>query len=188
MSNTTIKIGLKIGRWLIKDVAERVKGREAFLCECECKTERIVTKNSLSKSRSCGCLQRERAKQCSTKHGCHGIRTYNIWCNMKERCNNPNNKDYHYYGGRGIKVYELWEKDFKKFISDMGECPENMSIDRINNELGYYPDNCRWATQMTQCNNSRNNRYLTYRNETLTLSQWANITEINPSVLYNRLS
>ena len=82
-------------------------------------------------------------------------KTYNCWSNLKQRCNNPNNKDYKKYGGRGIKVCDRWLNSFENFLEDMGEAPEGMSIDRTNNDGNYEPNNCRWTTSETQSRNCR---------------------------------
>lgn len=93
------------------------------------------------------------------KHG-HNTRingttkTYRVWQSLRKRCHNPKNKSYKYYGGRGIKVCESWNK-FKNFLTDMGECPDKLTIERINNDKGYSPDNCKWATFTEQSRSSR---------------------------------
>jgi hypothetical protein len=99
-------------------------------------------------------------------------RTYMCWAGLRSRCNNPNDPDFKNYGGRGIKCCERWN-NFEMFLEDMGEKPEGFSIDRINVDGNYEPDNCRWATSSQQGNNRRNNITITYNNETHTLAEWA---------------
>lgn len=97
---------------------------------------------------------------------------YALWSHMKDRCLNENNTRYKSYGGRGITVCERW-MDFQNFLSDMGERPEGMTLDRIDNDKGYSPDNCRWATNKQQQRNKTNNKLITYKGETKTLADWA---------------
>lgn len=121
-----------------------------------------------------------------TKHGKRWTRSYSIWCGMITRCHNPNSKSYPGYGGRGIFVCDRWRK-FENFYADMGDPPADMSLDRINGNLGYSPDNCRWATAKEQRANSRTVRLLTFNGETFNVSEWAERLGINPSSLTERL-
>ena len=97
------------------------------------------------------------SNQYSKKHGMYGTRTYWAWHNMKQRCYNPRHDSYPNYGGRGIKVCEDW-KDFKSFYADMGECPEKMTLERVDNTKGYYLENCQWVSHKVQARNRRNNK------------------------------
>lgn len=110
-------------------------------------------------------------------HGRSHTRAYSIWHGMLSRCNNSNEKAYPNYGGRGIKVCERW-KSFINFVTDMGDPPPGMSVDRIDNDKGYEPENCRWVDRRTQNRNKRNNRLLTIKGETLPLSVWVERTGI----------
>jgi len=127
-------------------------GGNRWVCVCECGARVVVLGASLRKGRtkSCGCLARERA----TKHGMSRSRAYGIWKAMMQRCYNPNCSAYAYYGGRGIIVCECWHS-FVNFLIDMGEPPPGLSIDRINNDGNYEPTNCRWATPSEQNQNRR---------------------------------
>lgn len=106
---------------------------------------------------------------------------------MKQRCLNKNNPRWYSYGGRGIKVCKRW-MDFTKFYADMGNPPDNMTLDRINNNGNYTPDNCKWSDAIEQQNNMRTNHFVTYKNKTKTVSQWAIYLGINKSTLSKRLS
>lgn len=113
-------------------------------------------------------------------------KTYSSWENMLTRCNNPNNNRYQYYGNKGITVCERW-LIFENFLTDMGERPEGTSLDRIDNNKGYYKENCRWATEITQANNKSTNRFITYKGETYTLKQWGRILGVNSVTISSRL-
>jgi hypothetical protein len=106
---------------------------------------------------------------------------------MKGRCQNPNNHKYPIYGARGIKVCDRWQK-FENFLADMGERPsKKYSIDRIDNDGHYTPDNCRWADRYEQQNNTRRNRLITINGETKTMSQWGRQFGISPDTIWNRI-
>jgi len=111
------------------------------------------------------------------KHGfsytCLNHKVYQIWTSMRSRCNNPNHRFYHQYGGRGIRVCEAWAS-FEAFWRDMGPSwREGLTLERRNNDLGYSPDNCIWASRKTQANNRSNSRFVTFAGETKTIAQWA---------------
>lgn len=121
------------------------------------------------------------------KHGLCGSPLYTTWLCMRDRCVNPNNDNYHNYGGRGIAVCERWNS-FEAFISDMGSRPEGTSLDRIDVNKNYEPSNCRWATQEVQHNNTRRTVFLEFNGETLSIAQWAKKTGIHRAILRTRLN
>lgn len=122
----------------------------------------------------------------TTHHMSHTL-TYKTWKRMINRCRNINSPDYKDYGDRGIKVCDKW-LNFENFLKDMGEKPVHKSIDRIDNNKDYKPDNCRWSNTVEQARNKRNNHYITYNNITKCLSEWSEITGIKQSTIRMRLS
>lgn len=113
---------------------------------------------------------------------------YQIWCDMHYRCKRKKNRDYKRYGGRGIKVCARWN-DIKNFIADMEPTyKKNLTLDRINNDENYSPENCRWATRKEQASNRRNTRLATFRNRTYTLSEWSRIMDIPKPTLFQRIN
>lgn len=163
-----------------------------YYCLCVCqKIVRVKVGNLRSgNSMSCGCQKGQLITNKKIKHG-HARRNkvtsiFTIWSSMIERCGNPNSEFYYRYGGRGIKVCERWLK-FENFLEDMGERPAGLTIERVDNDLGYFKENCRWADRTEQANNRRSNRYLTLNGETKSLSEWAKFVGVNPSTISCRL-
>lgn len=120
----------------------------------------------------------------------NGKRTteFKAWQAMKTRCNNPNFNGYKYYGGRGIKVCDRWLEGFENFLCDMGRKPsDEYSLERKNGELGYYPENCKWATRIEQLNNTRQNRFLEWDGKRMTVAQWGREIGIRGKTLRERI-
>lgn len=157
-------------------------------CSCDCGGENIVRASHLKSGNvsSCGCLGRERVSRAKTTHGMDKTKTYYAWAAIKQRCRNPKNRAYQYYGGRGIDICDRWHDSFEAFLTDMGEAPPNTSIDRIDNNRGYEPKNCRWTTAKDQGRNKRNNLIIALGGEQRSLSEWAEITGIPKSTIYGR--
>lgn len=129
----------------------------SFKCSCGNNCEAIASLVWRGIKHSCGCLGKEVYKTANLKHGCKNKRIYNIWNQMKVRCNSKKHVAYSRYGGRGIKVCKRWLK-FETFLEDMGHPPsDNHTLDRISNNRGYYKSNCRWATRKEQNRNARTN-------------------------------
>jgi len=120
-------------------------------------------------------------------HGMSGTSEHRTWKSMKKRCFNPNDKDYLHYGGRGITVCDRW-LNFENFLADMGSRPTvKHSLDRIDNNADYSPENCKWSTKAEQANNQRSNRLITIENDTRTSAQWAKKMDISKQLIYRRL-
>jgi hypothetical protein len=120
------------------------------------------------------------------KHGLTKHPLFEVWKSMLGRCGNPKDKNYFRYGGRGIIVCDRW-KDFVNFLEDMGERPLGMTLERINNDSNYEPQNCRWATVKEQARNRRGQRLIEFNGETKCLSEWAEQYKIIPDTLASRL-
>ena len=193
-------VGQKFGRLLvIKDLGieknETKNNYHKFECLCDCGNVCQVIWQSLvsGNTRSCGCLCDE-ARHAPKKHGCSYDRLYGIYSNILQRCYNPNNTAYSYYGGRGISVCEEWKENylaFKKWAYNNGFNPNLQStkctIDRIDVNGNYCPENCRWVDMKFQGNNRRNNKYIEYKGEIHTLSEWADIVGLSSDTLYSRI-
>lgn len=185
-------LGLRFG--LLTAVSRDLERPGYFVCDCVCGTAKSVRQDHLrsGKTISCGCEHKRRASarasnmhKANTKHGMANTRTHSIWMGMLSRCRNPNSQFYSHYGERGIDVCDRW-LEFANFLSDMGTAPPGMEIDRIDNDAGYSPQNCRWASRRDQQNNRRNNRLLTHAGKTMTLTQWARHVDLNPSTVSAR--
>ena len=149
--------GLRFGRLLIKSRGENsVKGNAKWVCVCDCGKETIVVGTSLrsEKTLSCGCLKKERIGNLNRTHSRTRTREYNSWRGMKRRCSNPDDTHYHLYGARGISYVAEWES-FDRFYNDMGDCPQGYQLDRVDVNLGYSNENCRWADKTIQAFNIR---------------------------------
>lgn len=158
-----------------------------WYCRCACGGEKTVPGMVLraGRSNSCGCLQRQPGQ--NRRHGMSKSTEHNIWTGMRERCKNPNSKFYSYYGGRGIKRCERWNV-FENFYSDMGRRPSRKhTIDRIDNDGDYSPENCRWALPTVQHGNTRKNVYFVIRGEKAHLSEWARRFHIDPDLVSQRI-
>ena len=191
--------GCVFGKWNVIEKANSVRRKDGrimryWLCECSCDkhTTRIVLERSLlnNKSTSCGCSRREtsKKKKINSTHCMSTSRLYSIYNHMCNRCNNRNDINYKNYGGRGITVCNEWNEfePFYEWAKQSGYSDE-LTIDRIDVNKGYSPDNCRWSDQKTQANNKTNNRNYTYCGETHTIAEWSRIYEMDYKLLWRRL-
>lgn len=182
--------GKKFGRLLLLHPTKQTKqGHWIWLCQCDCGNQKEITGSNIvyGRTTSCGCVQRERASTANKEHGLTGTTECRIWQAIKNRTSNRNGQDFDDYGGRGITVCERWSNSFQAFLDDMGERPDGMSLDRINNDLGYFKENCRWATKIEQMNNTRGNHRETFNGETRTIAEWSRATGIKQSKISRRL-
>ncbi len=140
--------------------------------QCHCGARFFMRTASFGRTQSCGCFY-ERRRIAVTAHGLSQTVEYQTWVNVVKRCTDPTRHDYPRYGGRGITVCDRWLGSCEAFVEDMGPRPEGYSIERIDNELGYSPDNCRWASRRDQCRNRRSNRTITLDGVTRCLTEWA---------------
>jgi hypothetical protein len=138
--------------------------------------------------KSCGCHNKSAILERNHKHGMSHSSTYEIYMGMMKRCYNPKTANYHDYGGRGIAVCDRWRESFVNFLEDMGERPADKSLDRYPDMNGNYePGNCRWATRSEQNRNKRNNRFIEFNGEVLTLSEWARKIGVHHVTIISRI-
>jgi hypothetical protein len=177
------RVGAVFGRLTILAFVgySHTSGSELCRCRCACGREVVVQHRNLmsGNTKACGCVHR--------KHGRNDTPEHRVWRKMRERCSNPNAAGFTNYGGRGIRVCERWA-EFANFFADMGERPSPQhTIERIDVNGDYAPENCRWATNAEQQQNRRDNVRLTYGGETHSLTEWARRRGLNAATLYGRL-
>jgi hypothetical protein len=189
-------VGMRYGRLVVVEPAPsnaKSKNKQS-LCRCDCGNTKVVTNSQLrnGKTKSCGCMKTEsamRAAKASIKHGMRGCPEYRLWQSMLNRCRNTNITRYvEHYSGRGIKVCEQWQRSFEVFFADMGPRPTTKhSLDRIDVNSDYTPENCRWATATEQQRNKRNTIMVTWNGETKCIRDWEDSLGDAKEILYNRL-
>ncbi len=186
-------IGKTYNRLLVVDESHQDnRGKRYYSVRCVCGTDKVIRGDIIRghKVKACGCLHRESARSLGLSKATHRMGktlTYKTWSSMKDRCFNINNVHYHHYGGRGITVCKEWADSFESFYSDMGTKPKGLTIERRNNNLGYYKENCSWENAKTQANNTRGNRHITHNGKTLTVAQWSDITGIKYGTIHARV-
>lgn len=189
MDNNDI-VGKKYGRLTVISYSHSKGYSKYYLCKCECGKEKTVFRGNIlyGKTLSCGCLQKERATE-ATKLPGDRSRLHKILRQMISRCEDKRNNRYHRYGERGLTVCVEWKNDkeaFCKWELSNGYKP-GLTIDRIDNDKGYSPDNCRWATTQEQSLNTSTNVNITYNGKTQTLKEWARELGIKNTTLHNRI-
>lgn len=188
--------GMKFGRLTVMSRAEDIiqasgRRRTAWLCKCDCGNSVVVSSDNLKSgaTTSCGCYKRECTSKRKSTHHETNTHLYGVWCTMKSRCYNKNVKSYNRYGGRGIEVCDLWLNSYENFRdwAITNGYSNGLSIDRIDNDKGYSPDNCRWVSEVEQANNRSSNRLITFHGETHNITEWAKILNINPKTIFTRI-
>lgn len=177
-------------------VIERVKKENSkqtyWKCKCECGNITITTSPHLKDghTRSCGCLQKQKMKEIMTTHNLSNTRIFKIWCGIKDRTMRTTHKSHKNYGAKGIKMCDEWMNSFEAFYNWAinNGYQEYLTIDRINNNDDYKPNNCRWITMKAQQNNRTNNHNITYKGITHTMKEWSEILGINYTTLSMRLN
>lgn len=183
----------KFNRLTVLGPIGRSKSRQiVWLCLCECGKFSTVQGDDLRRNhtKSCGCFNLEVCSSRQTTHNLSKTPIYETWCHIIGRCTLPSDKAWKNYGGRGISICKEWRENFQIFY-DQVSCLENYgkkgyTLDRIDNEGNYAPENVRWATRKTQCRNTRRNRIITFNNESKCLSEWAENIGISPDALDRR--
>lgn len=192
MPNKINLLGLTFGRLTVIKQAPHKGVRISWYCKCSCGKIKSVCSGSLKsgKTLSCGCLLLEIVKKVNMTHGMCYTPESRAWHHMKGRCYDKNDKNYNYYGGRGIKVCNKWLNSFENFFEDMGFRPTiKHSLDRINVNGDYKPSNCRWATTKEQSRNMRSNRWIEFRGVRMLKTDWADyfgILQSNLGTLLNK--
>ena len=187
--------GQQFGRLKVIERAENKGTLTCWLCQCECGNRVVITGKELRRggSKSCGCLLRDKTSSRFLTHGASkkdsaDHRLYSIWFAMHDRCYRKKNRSFPNYGGRGIDVCDEWHifEAFRDWAWRNGY-HESLSIDRIDNDKGYSPGNCRWVTPLEQPHNRRVTRYLTYKNQTKTMKEWGEEYRIPYKALARRI-
>lgn len=191
--------GVRFGRLTaVEDTGRCVRGR-IWRCVCDCGTEKLVVSQALRSghTKSCGCLQPDAARESGVKRRTHGHTTreskdsaseYFIWSSMKARCANPKNASYKRYGARGIDVCDRWLSSYEDFFNDMGARPsKEHSLDRIDTNKGYFPENCRWADKFQQAETRTNVRRIDVSGRVMTAAAWSREYGVPAMAIRNRI-
>lgn len=160
------------------------------MCDCGNLVEVSGANLKKNNTKSCGCFQKETTAKRFTKHNKSNTRLYKTYNEMKSRCYNKNDKDYQYYGGRGIAVCDEWLDDFMNFYNWAmdNDYLDDLTIDRIDVDSDYSPDNCRWVDMKTQNRNTRRNRMIVINGETHCLSEWCEILNLDYNKINSRIN
>lgn len=183
--------GEKFGELLVLKRISKTGEPALYLCKCDCGKTTVVRGCNLKSgaTKSCGCLRRKATAGLRYSHGKHNTKIYKCWCNMRDRCSNQNNKEYSAYGGRGIHVCDEWSK-FSTFYNwaMLNGYDEDLTIERIDVNKNYCPENCTWVNRHDQSRNRTDNRKITFNGKTMILKDWGDEIGINEATIRNRLN
>jgi hypothetical protein len=180
--------GSKVGRYLLIKLVDRLASRVTIWeCLCECGETVTITSDAIRKSRGYACQRSHTLKVSGVTAS--KTREYWIWRGIRRRCNNPSSRPYPYYGGRGIKVCDRWEESFANFLADMGPRPSpDHSIDRIDNDGDYCPENCKWSTKKEQARNTRRATIIEFDGRKMSLPQWCELLGVPAYIVRVRIN
>jgi len=192
MKRTPIDVGYRFCRLvtLAYQGVEESSRRRLWKVVCDCGTEKVVRENGLKtgNTKSCGCLNLELAAKRVTKYGKGATPESQVWRDIKKRCLNPSDPNFHHYGGRGITICGEWRDDFLKFLEDVGPRPfQGATLDRIDNSRGYEPGNTRWVTMRVQQRNKRTNLLIEIGGDVKTLIEWSEIYRLDKGTAHGRV-
>ena len=193
MLNRIDLTGNRYGLLTVLDYKETRNGHTYWKCRCDCGKIHIAESYNLRSghTQSCGCRVATIVSETQTRHGGRFTRLYRIWRNMRYRCNNPRTTNFERYGGRGISVCKEWDntedgfENFRDWALSHGYA-ENLTIDRINNDGNYEPENCKWSTELEQGGNKRNNINISLNGETHNAAEWSRRTGISAKCIRKR--
>jgi len=183
MQYEPIAVGSKIGRWsVLEELSKDSHHRRRFRCQCECGLIKVIRADGLHRPGNIGCCA------CAKRtHALIDTPEYSSWASMKSRCSNPNDDHWPRYGGVGVTVCQRWIESFEAFLEDMGQRPDNTTLDRYPDPFGNYePNNCRWATPSEQQNNRRDSVRITVNGVTKTPTEWSRITGVSAAAIASR--
>lgn len=185
-SNVDDYIGKKYNLLKLIRFSHKNNGKKYFECKCDCGNVAVKRLDHLirNESKSCGCIVGKQGKHLKTN-----TRLYETYCGMKKRCYNKNNKSYKHYGARGIKVCDEWLENFPNFYdwAYQNGYNDTLTIDRIDVNKDYKPNNCKWSTRQEQSYNKTTTHYFEYKNEKKSVAEWSEITGIKYTTLLYRI-
>lgn len=184
-------LGRRYGTRTVVDRAENTRsGRATWVVRCDCGREDILNSTDIQRCNACRACGHAKLVRHGHARKTRGYPTgeYRVWVNMRSRCLNPSNPGYKNYGGRGITICNRWLESFDNFLEDMGPRPAGHSLDRIDNNGNYCPENCRWATTRQQGCNKRTVRNITIGSETKPISHWAAECPVSAHQIGQRLN